>query len=237
MHNLTELNVTDTDLGAEGLASLAPLRQLRVLHLSGCKVTNASLATLKSFPLLLTLSLDCATITDAGLIFLRPLKPTLTRLDIFEASVGDGGVDHLQGFGKLQYLELCSGRLSNVGLGKIASALPGLTSLNVSQNQRIDDAGVEALRRLANLVHVNLSGTGVSHKGLAFLSEHKLGGSGSGGGGGSATAQGQGANLLSTPALQRISLFGCDVKVTSAKLAALPPGVQLGIDSGVLSVD
>jgi len=44
-------------------------------------------------------------------------------------------------------------------------------------------------------------------------------------------------SLLSTPALQRISLFGCDVKVTSAKLAALPTGVMVGLDSGVLSVD
>jgi hypothetical protein len=270
MWNLTELNVTDTDVGAEGLTALQPLKHLRVLHISGCKVSNASLSVLKHFPLLRELYMDCPSISDAGLVFLRPLAPVLQRLDVFEAAVGDPGMELLDDFRALQFLECCSGRLSNKGLARIATAMPSLTSLNVSQNTRIDDNGVEVLRRLTKLVHVNLSGTAVTHKGLAFLSDQNAaglgmlaaaGGGAQGGAGGNKTKNGSSSSRSSmvgsngsgggavggvglggfglvapTPALQRISLFGCDVKVTSAKLAQLPPGVQIGIDSGVVQV-
>jgi len=247
MLNLTELNLTDTDVGGDGLTALHPLKELRVLHVSGCKVTNASLSVLKHFKRLRELYLDCPTISDGGLVFLRPLAPTLQRLDVFEAAVGDQGMELLDEFRALLSLECCSGRLSNKGLSRIASSMPSLTSLNVSQNVRIDDAGVEVLRRLTKLVHVNLSGTGVTHKGLAFLSDDSgalgLGAHGVGAAAKAKSGSTRGDGLVGLglvtpmPALQRISLFGCDVKITSAKLAQLPPGVQIGIDSGVLRTE
>jgi hypothetical protein len=117
--------------------------------------------------------------------------------------------------------------------------LPALTSLNLSHNAAIDDQGLEPLRGLRRLVHLNLSGTKVTHKGLAILTSATSSGAGSPGN--AATAGATSAQQLSASAcvapLQRISLFGCDVKATSGKLAQLPPGLQLGIDAGVLVVE
>ena len=241
MRNLTSLNLADTEVASEGVQALAPLVRLRVLNLSGCKLTNAALGTIGShFPQLLELHLDCPTVSDAGLALLRPLAPHLQRLDLFEAHVSDAGLEHLSGFVRLVALECCCGRITNKGVGAVGRHLPALTSLNLSHNAAIDDQGLEPLRGLRKLVHLNLSGTKVTHKGLAILtSSTSSGGSGSPGNAataGATSAQQPSGSVCVAP-LQRISLFGCDVKATSGKLAQLPPGLQLGIDAGVLVVE
>lgn len=37
-------------------------------------------------------------------------------------------------------------------------------------------------------------------------------------------------------ALHNVSLFGCKVKNSSAKIKQLPVGVQLGIDDGIVTI-
>lgn len=241
MRNLTSLNLADTEVANEGVQALAPLVRLRVLNLSGCKITNAALGTIGShFPQLLELHLDCPTVSDPGLAMLRPLAPHLQRLDLFEAHVSDAGLEHLSGFMRLIALECCCGRITNKGVGAVARHLPALTSLNLSHNVAIDDEGLEPLRALRKLVHLNLSGTKVTHKGLAVLTSVTKSGAGSQSSdataSGTSSAQHLSGSMCVAP-LQRISLFGCDVKATSSKLAQLPSGLQLGIDAGVLVVE
>ena len=241
MRNLTHLNLTDSDVTGSGLTALAPLTRLRVLHVSGCRISNASVAIIgNNFKELRELYMDCATVTDVGVAMLKPLAGTLRRLDLFEASVGDAGLDKLSGFNQLVFLECCNGRVTNAGLVKIAAHLPALTSLNLSNNRHITDDGLEPLRLLTKLVHVNLSQTSVTHQGLAFLQDGKAAKmtaalSGAGTAADQQTYGFSGAAVDS--ALRNISLFGCDVKITSAKLAQLPPGVQIGIDAGIVSIE
>jgi hypothetical protein len=226
--NLTDLNIVDTDVTSDGLLAFAPLKMLRSLNFSGCKVLNHSLAVLSHFKQLSELYMDCPSITDAGLAHLRCLAPTLLRLDVFETPVSESGLEHILLLRRLTFLELCGGRLTNMGLARIATNLPALTSLNVSQNKKIDDLGLDALRSLRQLVHLNLSGCSVTHKGFSFLHAVKKQNE-------SGSAQPAGHEEESP--LKRISLFGCEFKATSSKMKDLPSQLQLGIDAGVVSIE
>jgi len=206
---LTHLNLSDTEVDQDGLQHLSSLTQLRTLNLSGNRLNNASLAYLSPLTSLTALHLDCIAITDAGLLHLQPLT-ALTSLDLFECSVTDGGVAHLTCLTALQTLEICSTKLTNACLPHLLH-LPCLTSLNLARNAAIDDRGIGVLAGLTRLLHLNLSHSGVTHKGV-------------------------GEGLAGLGSVKCVSLFGCRVNVSHAGMRLLPVGVQLGVDAGIVAV-
>jgi hypothetical protein len=69
----------------------------------------------------------------------------------------------------LTSLELCGGGVGDLGCAHLAT-LSNLTSLNLSQNERITNRGAAALAALTNLKALNLSNTYVTPDALRFFS-------------------------------------------------------------------
>ncbi|CAM9336080.1 unnamed protein product, partial [Ectocarpus sp. 6 AP-2014] len=95
----------------EGIESLAGLRALASLDISGCKVTNGWLKVIAKLPALETLVLrGCTKVADLGILGLSRGAPSLTCLDLAGCTgVTDAGVAHLSSMvvgGKLECLRL-----------------------------------------------------------------------------------------------------------------------------------
>jgi hypothetical protein len=92
-----------TDLG---LAKLAPLKNLRLLDLSGAKITPAGLKALQAFPRLERLNLwNCTAIDDSAAPVFAAL-PSLVTLDLSDTAAGDRTLENLATHPKLKYLYL-----------------------------------------------------------------------------------------------------------------------------------
>jgi len=69
----------------------------------------------------------------------------------------------------LTSLELCGGGIADLGCAHLAT-IYNLTSLNLSQNERITNRGAASLAALSNLKALNLSNTRVNSDALKFFS-------------------------------------------------------------------
>jgi len=69
----------------------------------------------------------------------------------------------------LTSLELCGGGIADLGCAHLAT-IYNLTSLNLSQNERITNRGAASLAALSNLKALNLSNTRVNSEALKFFS-------------------------------------------------------------------
>lgn len=106
-------------------------------------VSNSGLEHLKNLTKLESLSLDTRGVSDDGLAYLKKLK-NLKHLDLFGAKVTDHGLRHISEISTLESLEVCAGGVTDAGLESIAK-LRALRNLNLSQNHRITDVGLEHL--------------------------------------------------------------------------------------------
>lgn len=69
----------------------------------------------------------------------------------------------------LTSLELCGGGIADLGCAHLAT-IYNLTSLNLSQNERITNRGAASLAALSNLKALNLSNTNVNSDALKYFS-------------------------------------------------------------------
>lgn len=69
----------------------------------------------------------------------------------------------------LTSLELCGGGIADLGCAHLAT-IYNLTSLNLSQNERITNRGAASLAALSNLKALNLSNTHVNSEALKYFS-------------------------------------------------------------------
>ena len=69
----------------------------------------------------------------------------------------------------LTSLELCGGGVADLGCAHLAT-IYNLTSLNLSQNERITNRGAASLAALSNLKALNLSNTHVNSEALKYFS-------------------------------------------------------------------
>jgi hypothetical protein len=137
--NLNVSQVTDADL-----KELAPLKELKELHLDACHgVTDAGLKELAELKGLQTLDLWGTKVTDAVLKELAPLQG-LKRLDLGYTAVTDKGLKELAPLKELKelYLYGCQG---------------------------VTDKGLKELAGLKELQRLNLGGTKVTYAGVAEL--------------------------------------------------------------------
>ena len=72
---------------------------------------------------------------------------------------------HLQ---KLESLEICGGRVTDVGVA-VLSHIPSLTCLSLAHNPGISDAALPLLARLTNLSSLNLTHSKITSNGLPAL--------------------------------------------------------------------
>jgi len=165
--NLKSLDLADSDVTDRGLSHITKMKNLKQLSLFYCDITNDGLRHLSSMESLEILNLDSRDIGDSGIFFLRNLK-NLKCLDVFSGRITDLGCSHIAEIESLESLELCGGGVGNLGCIHL-SRLENLTSLNLSQNERITNAGASSLSALSKLKALNLSNTRVTADTLPFF--------------------------------------------------------------------
>lgn len=153
--NLKSLDLADTELTDLGMIHLAKFQQLTRLSLFYCNISNGGLKHIAELTLLEELNLDSRDISDAGLFHLRKLQK-LRCLDVFSGRITDSGCAHISRMESLESLELCGGGIGDLGCTLLAGCTL-LTSLNLSQNERITNRGASALSVLTSLRALNLS--------------------------------------------------------------------------------
>jgi len=149
---VSELDLSDTQVGNAEVVALASAPALTTLDLSGTQVGTAGVAALARVPTLTTLTLWNVQIGDAGAIALAS-APVLTTLNLSNAPEEDGGVGDTP--------------VGDAGVIALASA-PALTTLYLS-HMLLTDTGVVALANAPELMTLTLHGIPVTDEGVAAL--------------------------------------------------------------------
>jgi internalin A len=125
--DLTDLDLSSTDVTDDGLANLAGLTNLVTLNLEGTQITDAGLINLERLTKIETLYLPDNRITDAGLSHLTGLAK-LSRLCLLrDTQVTDSGLRHIKRIPNLSSLDLRGTQATSAGVKELQEALPGLT--------------------------------------------------------------------------------------------------------------
>jgi tRNA A-37 threonylcarbamoyl transferase component Bud32 len=141
---LTNLGLSSTrGVGDEGMRSLARLKRLSHVHLTGTRVTDRGMREL-------------AGLRQMAALYLDGLK------------VRDVGVSALAAMARLQVLDLSGTDVTDIGLKEVARH-GGLTALFLKGDRKITDAGVKELAGLRRLRYLALDGTAVSDDGVRAL--------------------------------------------------------------------
>jgi serine/threonine protein kinase/Leucine-rich repeat (LRR) protein len=120
---LADLSLARTQVGDDGLETLAGCKKLRRLVLDGCPVRGPGLAHLKDLPTLTELRLGSPPLTDVFLPRLAPLK-RLEKLSLAGSKVGDDGLKSLHGLKDLTELDLGGTKVTAAGVAALQKALP-----------------------------------------------------------------------------------------------------------------
>ena len=157
LQTVNEMEIVATKLTDAGLASLARLRNLQVLHLEGTPMmTDEGLKALATLPKLRHLRLS-GPFTDKGWAYLAAL-PSLKVLWLETPNATEEGLRYLARTGSLERLCLpYLDRISDRGLTYLKS-MPKLMALGVGDAHSAD-AGVAILASLPNLEVLALKGS------------------------------------------------------------------------------
>lgn len=179
MPRLTELLWTDAVTSDDALESVAKLKELKKVRLSGLQTTPQTAAILASFPALVDLDLSGSTVTDADMTPIYSAQK-LTKLNLYQTQISDAGVENLRGIvrslfpsnalpTRLVSLNLDATRVTDAGVETL-SIFPALTFLHLGRTA-ITDAAVESLAKLTKLEKLHVTRTGVTDSGVARLRE------------------------------------------------------------------
>ena len=146
--NLVALSLDETDSTDLGLESLRSLKKLSRLDLKRTLITGKSFAVFKNFSQLRILHLAYNKLNEASLSNLSFL-PELRELDLSVTGIGDSALPSVAACSKLE-------------------------SLDLFRNQNITDAGLAAVKKLANLRSLNVADTRVTAHGLEQLKDLPL---------------------------------------------------------------
>jgi hypothetical protein len=145
--------------GLKALAKLGP-RDLQSLLLSGCEITDASLAYLRNLTWLEHLDLSCNRISGEGLVHFEGMM-LLERLEVWGCDLTVDGLAHLPPLPSLWDLEI----FLNLELADAALAhldkFPALERLDL-HGTPVRDGALVCLKKLRNLRYLNISHTKIS---------------------------------------------------------------------------
>jgi mono/diheme cytochrome c family protein len=111
--------ITDAELA--NLAAVGD--QIFALNLAGTKVTDAGLAAIAKLPNVRILHLEKTAVGDAGLAHLKGLSH-LEYLNLYGTQVTDAGLSQLEGLKNLKNVYLWQSKVTDDGAGKLRTALP-----------------------------------------------------------------------------------------------------------------
>ena len=162
--NLQLLYANDLDVTDEGIKSLQGL-PLRVLHLAGAKISDASMPRFAEFDQLRTLWLNKCAVSDKGLEALARSR-SLESLVVAGTNVSDDGVESLQ---KLPL------RVLHIGVSKISNgSMPRFAEFELLEelwlnSTAVSDTGLVALAKSRLLRYLVLTRTKVTEAGVKKL--------------------------------------------------------------------
>ncbi|MBK7930430.1 MAG: hypothetical protein IPJ98_24015 [Bryobacterales bacterium] len=177
LDKLERLDLSETRVTDLGLLKLKDLKNVRELNLFYAElVTDEGLAAMRNWAKIERINARGTKVTDNTLALLAG-KTTITALDIGFAEVTDSGLQHLATLPNLRSLAVGGNKLTEVGL-QVLRTLPQLESLDLSGKQRTDsglwtlgttDLGLDPVATVGGLRELNLSGLGITSRGLAKL--------------------------------------------------------------------
>ena len=126
---------------------------------------DADLRQLHHFPELVFVSISGGAVSD-GLACVRSL-PLLQHLYLYQTSVSDRGLKHLEGHVSLRHLKLSNSAITDAGLQSLAK-IKGLTVLYLADTQ-ISDSGLKTLGEMTGLSNLSVANTQVTDQGLKHL--------------------------------------------------------------------
>ncbi len=150
----------------KGLESLAQLKHLQTLSLTGDKVTDAGLKHLAGLTELKSLTINCEGVTGTGLEAIAGLEQ-LEWLDLSVTAVTGGGLRHLSRMKKLQHVGLPRSAITDEGMRHLGR-LTGLEELSLASDE-LTDNGLKCLRALNHLQKLYVSCPYVTDDGLRHL--------------------------------------------------------------------
>ncbi len=164
-----------------GFDALVNLQQLKRLAVGGNKITDTGLNSVRLLPNLIELDMSgsqrtdsgmwAATITDRSIETIDSLQ-TIEILNLRGAKFTDPGFAKLSRLKSLKRIDLGETTLSEFGLAPLAK-FPLLEHISLYNARKVTDGIVPVLAGLTNLRWVDLTGTGVTQKGLdAFKAAH-----------------------------------------------------------------
>ncbi len=169
LRNLQVLHLVGTSMMTdEGLKALATLPRLRHLRLSG-PFTDKGLAYLAAAPSIKVMWLETPKATEEGLRQLAQCK-TLERLCVpWYDTITDRGVGYLQSLPKLKALGVGTATSLNAGVAALTS-LRGLEVLALKGGPGLTDGALKPLAGLPKLRALEIYHSRITEQGLANLS-------------------------------------------------------------------
>jgi hypothetical protein len=114
------------NIGDSHLVHLKPVAQQIIwLNLAGTQVTDDGLAALADLPNLRMLHLEKTAISDAGLAHVKKCAE-LTYLNLYGTKITDAGLKHLTGLKKIEKLYLWQTAVTDAGVKAVKAALPDM---------------------------------------------------------------------------------------------------------------
>ncbi len=166
-----------TDVNDEALVHIGRLTGLRMLDLQSTPTADAGIAHLGNLKKLQWLSLEAFATNKKGFGAGDEAMKTIAKLPELEllflrdTKVTDDGLSDIAKIKSLTTLDLSGTKVSDAGL-KWLKQLPKLNYLRLGvyrEGAVITDDGLVTIGELANLEHLDLSGTKVTNQGLSHL--------------------------------------------------------------------
>jgi len=174
---LEKLDLSLTRVTDLGLLKLKDLKNVRELNLFYAElVTDEGLATMREWQRIERINACGTKVTDNTLAILAG-KQSIQALDVGFAEVTDSGLQYLATMPGLRELAFGGNKLTEVGL-QVLRGMPQLRVLNLSGRQRTDsglwflgttDLGLDPVAAVVELRELNLSGLGVTGRGMEKL--------------------------------------------------------------------
>ncbi|WP_425385045.1 ankyrin repeat domain-containing protein [Wolbachia endosymbiont (group B) of Schoenobius gigantella] len=164
--HVTRLSLENSEIGNEGVKSLANVTSLTELSLSNNDISNEGVEALSDSTSLTKLKLPSNRISSKGVKALTKLQ-NVTELDLSRNDVGDEGAEALANLQNLVFLNLADNPISDKG-AKALTSLKKLTVLYLPYN-KVSNEGVKALANLQNLTELYLWNNEIGDEGAKAL--------------------------------------------------------------------
>ncbi len=166
--NLEYLDVSD-DLSDEDCGYIAPLKNLKYLNLSHCKVSAAGLKKIQSCKSLVVLIMAQCSLVDEDVAAVVGIE-SLQELSFHGCKqLTDNGIRKCSGLLKLGKLGLGQTEITGTAFGN-ADAWLCLRSLSILKCRSVSDEGASCIGRLVNLTNVVASACSkLSHIGIRAI--------------------------------------------------------------------